>query len=183
MDTVSRFDLLEGRFHCWLASHAIVATRIAVGIVFFWFGFLKFFPGLSPAQDLAGHTIQHLTLGHILPRISLPLLATWESAIGIGLLFARGWWMRLTLVLMALQMFGTFLPLVFFPKAAWTRFPYAPTLEGQYIIKNLVLLSSGLLMGGTMHGGKVISDPKSAAKAEHSQKVNQRFRERFKREP
>jgi uncharacterized membrane protein YkgB len=183
MKDVSHFDVLEARFHTWLAQNSIPVTRFAVGVIFFWFGVLKFFPGLSPAQDLAGRTISTLTLGHITPHVSLPILATWECLIGIGLLTASGQYMRVTLVLLALQLPGTFLPLVFFPAETWTHFPYAPTLEGQYIMKNLVLISAGLLMGATMHGGKVIMDPKAANLAEKKQEAYSRYRRRFRIEP
>lgn len=113
----------------------------------------------------------------------MPVLATWECAISIGLLTASGWYMRATPVLLALQLPGTFLPLVFLSSETWTHFPYALRLEGQYIIENLVLISAGLLMGGTMHGGKVISDPKAAQQAEKKQGVYSRFRRRFHKEP
>jgi len=113
----------------------------------------------------------------------VPVLATWECAIGIGLLTASGWYKRATPVLLALQLPGTFLPLVFLSSETWTHFPYALRLEGQYIIENLVLISAGLLMGGTMHGGKVVSDPKAAQQAEKKHGVYSRFRRRFHKEP
>jgi hypothetical protein len=56
-------------------------------------------------------------------------------------------------------MMGTFLPLVFFPAETWTRFPYAPSLEGQYIIKNLVLLGAGIVVGATVRGGSISAEP------------------------
>jgi hypothetical protein len=154
-------------------------TRAVVGATFFWFGVLKFFTNLSPAQDLAGRTIDHPKFGQVPPRISLPVLATWECAIGIGLLLARGWLMRATLVLLALQLPGTFMPLVFFPAETWTHFPYAPTLEGQYVIKNLTQIAAGLLTGGMMHGGKVIADLRAAEQAERKQTAYHRFQCRF----
>ena len=55
---------------------------------------------------------------------------------------------------------GTMTPLVFFPHEVFTRVPYAPTMEGQYIIKNIVLVSAGLVLGATVRGGKVVSDPR-----------------------
>ena len=181
MPPVSRFDVLEGRFHDWLARWCVPMTRVAVGVIFFWFGVLKFVPGLSVAEDLAVRTITTLTFGLVPPNVSFRVLAAWECAIGLGLLTRR--FMRPTLVLLALQLPGTFLPLVFFRSETWTHFPYAPTLEGQYIIKNLVLVSAGLLLGGTMHGGRVITDPRAADEAERTQRVYRRFRRRFRAEP
>src|SRR5918997_1121421 len=80
---------LEAHILDWLARHSILALRISVGIVFFWFGVLKFFPGSSPAQDLAIRTISLLTFGLIPPTVSLVLLAAWECLIGLGLISGR----------------------------------------------------------------------------------------------
>jgi len=65
--------------------------------------------------------------------------------------------MRLTLLLLFLQMPGTTLPLIILPEKVWTIFPYGLTLEGQYIIKNLVLISAGLVLGAAVRGGKIVS--------------------------
>src|SRR5688572_16616533 len=139
----------------WMARHGILFLRISVGIVFLWFGFLKFFPGVSPAEGLAGKTIERLTFGVLDPSASVPILALWESLIGLGLLVGRA--QRLTLFLLFLQMPGTILPLFFFPQETWIAFPFVPTLEGQYIIKNLVLISAGITIGATVRGGKLTS--------------------------
>lgn len=147
-----------------MARHGIVFLRISLGIVFFWFGALKFFPGLSPAQELATKTIARLTFGMIPPNISIIILATWECLVGIGLI--SGKLMRFTLLLLYLQMPGTMLPIVFFPGDVFTRFPYAPTLEGQYIIKNLVLISAGLVLGATVRGGRVVAEPETGESRE-----------------
>jgi hypothetical protein len=87
----------------------------------------------------------------------LPILALWEAAIGLGLILGKG--MRLTLLLLFLQMPGTALPLVLLPEVVWTVFPYGLTLEGQYIVKNLVLIGAGLVLGGTVRGGGVNPEP------------------------
>lgn len=151
------FERLEVNITNRLARSGIVFLRVSVGIVFFWFGALKFFPGLSPAQDLATRTINILTFGLIPPDVSILLLATWECLIGIGMILNV--FMRTTLFLMFLQMLGTFTPLIFFPQEVFTRIPYAPTLEGQYIIKNIVIVSAGLVIGATVRGGGVVADP------------------------
>jgi uncharacterized membrane protein YphA (DoxX/SURF4 family) len=155
---VSQIRELEARLTRWLARYSLPLLRSSLGIVFLWFGVLKFFPDLSPAQDLAARTITTLTLGLIPPSSSLPLLALWECAIGLGLI--SGWQLRLTLLLLFAQMAGTFLPLIFFPAEVFAGFPYAPTLEGQYIIKNLVLVSAGLVIGATVRGGGLVDDPR-----------------------
>ncbi len=159
----TRFDHTDVAITNWMARYGIVLLRISLGIVFLWFGALKFFPGLSPAQDLAARTIQVLTFGQIPPDVSIPILATWECLIGLGLIL--GVWMRATLLLLFVQMLGTITPIFFFPGEVFSRIPYAPTLEGQYIIKNLVLISAGLVIGATVRGGAVVADPKVARAA------------------
>lgn len=151
------FDRVDVSVTNWMARFGIMLLRVSLGIVFFWFGALKFFPGLSPAQDLAMRTIDILTFGLIPPNVSILVLATWECLIGIGLLL--GLFMRATLLLLFLQMLGTMAPIFFFPQEVFTRIPYAPTLEGQYIIKNIVLISAGLIIGATVRGGAVVADP------------------------
>lgn len=131
-----------------MARYGILFLRVSLGIVFFWFGVLKFFPGLSPAQDLAIRTIDKMTFGLIPPHVSLFILAAWECLIGLGLIL--GVFMRITLLLLWCQMLGTITPVLFFPHEAFTQIPFAPTLEGQYIIKNIVLISAGLVIGATV---------------------------------
>jgi len=165
----------------WWAAHGITLVRLALGLVFFWFGVLKFIPGASSAEALATHTISVLTFGLMPPHVSLPLLATWECTIGLGLLSGR--FLRVTLLLLFAQMIGTFLPLVFFPQETFVQFPLVPTLEGQYIIKNLVLVSAAMVIGATSRGGVMIHDRRVAESALHTQTLYARFRRRFHRDP
>jgi uncharacterized membrane protein YphA (DoxX/SURF4 family) len=143
-----KFDQVDQKIVAWMSKYSLKILRICLGIVFFWFGFLKFFPNLSPAQQLATSTISKLTLNLLSPETSLFILACWETLIGIGLIF--GFWMRFILLLLWLQMLGTITPLFLFPAQAFTHIPYAPTLEGQYIIKNIVLISAALTLGSTV---------------------------------
>ena len=151
------FDRLDRRIATFMADHGLLILRVALGVVFLWFGALKFFPGLSPAQDLAARTIEALTFGVVPPSVSLPVLAAWEVAIGLGLLI--GHWMRAILLLLFVQMLGTITPLVLFPTETWTVFPIAPTLEGQYIIKNVVLVAAAIVLGATVRGGQLTVAP------------------------
>lgn len=155
-----RFNQLDVRITEWMARHGVLLLRIAVGIVYLWFGVLKFFPGASPAQDLATRTTAILTFGLIPAAVSLPLLAAWECLIGLGMV--AGKCMRLTILLLLLQMTGTITPMFFFPAETFIHFPYAPTLEGQYIIKNIVLISAALVVGATVRGGRIVADPAAA---------------------
>lgn len=148
---------LDVRITATLARIGVPVLRIGLGVVFLWFGVLKFFPGASPAEALAARTIQTLSGGLIGPSISLPVLATWESLIGLGLLSGR--FLRATLLLLAVQMLGTLTPLVLFPADTFTVFPFAPTLEGQYIIKNVVLVGAAIVVGATVRGGRIDPEP------------------------
>jgi uncharacterized membrane protein YkgB len=141
----------------WMARFGPMLLRVSLGIVFLWFGALKFLPNLSPAQELATRTISILTRDLIPPWVSLPLLAGWECLIGLGLLLGR--WLRGILFLLYVQMLGTLAPIVLFPYEVFVRIPYAPTLEGQYIIKNLVLISAGIVVGATVRGGWIVPEP------------------------
>jgi len=150
----TRFD---ERITEWMARYGITLLRVSLGVVFLWFGGLKFFANLSPAQDLATRTISVLTLGIVPPTVSLPILAAWECLIGIGLLLNK--FMRAVLLLLFVQMLGTVTPIFLFPREVFMLVPIAPTLEGQYIIKNLVLISAGLVIGATVRGGRVVANP------------------------
>jgi len=140
-----------------LARIGVPILRVALGVVFLWFGVLKFFPGVSPAETLAARTIEELTFGAIRPNVSLPVLAAWESLIGIGLILNL--WMRGILLLLAIQMLGTFTPLILFPTETFSVWPFVPTLEGQYIIKNIVLIGAAMVVGATVRGGRLVPEP------------------------
>lgn len=154
------FTRIDSRITRWMARYGVVLLRLSLGVIFFWFGVLKFFPGLSPAQELAGRTINTLSFGLLSPQTANLILAAWECLIGLGLI--SGLFMRVTLLLLFTQMLGTITPIFLFPAEVFTRIPYAPTLEGQYIIKNLVLVSAGLVIGATVRGGAVIANPVAA---------------------
>jgi len=161
---VQLFKTVDVKLTRWMARYSVIILRVGLGIVFLWFGVLKFFPDLSPAEELATKTIQTLTFGIVQPQLALPMLATLETLIGLGLI--AGKFMRITLLLLLFQMIGTVTPLFLFPAETFTQFPYAPTLEGQYIIKNIVLVAAGLVIGATVRGGAVIADPEAAKLAQ-----------------
>ncbi len=152
-------DTLDRRITRWMADHGLTLMRVALGVVFLWFGVLKFFPGLSPAEALAGRTIETLSLGIVPQQVALFILAIWECLIGLGLLTGR--FMRVTLLLLFVQMLGTITPLFIFPGETWVVFPIAPTLEGQYIIKNAVLIAGAVVLGATVRGGRLTAEPQT----------------------
>jgi uncharacterized membrane protein YphA (DoxX/SURF4 family) len=149
------FNRIDNKLTSWMAHNGIFLLRISLAIVFIWFGVLKFFPGLSPAQNLAADTISVLTFGLLSPKTTVLILAAWETLIGLGLI--TGFFLRGTLLLLWVQMLGTLTPLVIFPSLCFSSFPLVPTLEGQYIIKNIVLISAGLVIGATANGGRLVA--------------------------
>ena len=165
----ARFELTDLRITRWMARHGVWCLRVSLGLVAFWFGLLKFFPGLSPAHSLATDTIREITFGQISPDVSILILAAWECLVGLGLML--GVFMRLILLLLFLQMFGTLMPLFLFPDRVFTHAPYAATLEGQYIIKNFVLISAGIVVGATVRGGRVVADPEIARLADDEELI------------
>ena len=155
------FDRLDRRITRWMADHGLMLMRVALGVVYLWFGALKLVPGLSAAEGLAGRTLEVLTFGMVPSGTAVPLLGVFESLIGLGLL--AGLWMRLTLGLLFLHMLGTLTPLVLFPAETFDVFPIAPTLEGQYIIKNAVLIAGAIILGATVRGGRIQPEPSPMA--------------------
>jgi uncharacterized membrane protein YkgB len=123
------------------ASRSPDLVCLALGVVYLHFGLLKFFPDLSPAEMIASQTIMRLSSSWLDAHTALRLLALLECAIGLGFLFgiATRW---LALAFFA-HMAGTTLPLFVLPELVFKIAPFAPTLEGQYILKNLVLAAAG----------------------------------------
>ncbi|MEX0771622.1 MAG: hypothetical protein WEB89_09645 [Balneolales bacterium] len=140
-------DRIDDWIATFMNSWGISALRLSLAVIFVWFGILKPL-GLSPASELVISTVSWLPL--FSPGQWLSLIGWWEVA--IGLLFLNRFTIRLAIALLALQMVGTFLPLVLLPEVTFQagNIPYAPTMEGQYIIKNLLIISAALVVGGTV---------------------------------
>jgi uncharacterized membrane protein YkgB len=117
---------------------------ISIGICYFWFGVLKFFPGLSPADSLAKETINSLTFGLIPSDVSIILLAIWE--VGIGICLILNIQIRRVIILTLVHMVCTFTPLIFFPELSFNYAPFTLTLVGQYIMKNLIIIVALLIL-------------------------------------
>lgn len=143
MKTIASNKLMENLIK-WFKKNNIILLRISIGIIFFWFGFLKYFHGLSPAEKIAIRTIDDLTFHLLSEKIIIYGLATWEVMIGIGMLFNL--FMKFTLLILLLHMLGTFTPLFLYTHEIFTVFPIALTLEGQYIIKNIVIIASAIVI-------------------------------------
>ena len=142
---------LDQKIAKWMQNWSIPAIRISFGIIFLWFGILKPF-GVSSAEDLLKSTVAWLPLGS--PEFWLIIIGWWEVAIGVTFLFKRT--TKIAIALLFLQMFGTFMPLVLLPEVTFqNRNILMPTLEGQYIIKNVMIISAALVLGGQFNKTKV----------------------------
>jgi uncharacterized membrane protein YkgB len=127
----------------YMSSYSILIIRVSLGIVFVWFGLLKVM-GVSPVFDLASQVVYWLP-----SELFVPLLGIWEIAIGMGLLLGKA--LRVILSLLFLQLGGTFLVLMIRPETAFQGGnPLFLTTEGEFVIKNLVLIAAGLAVGGTV---------------------------------
>jgi len=141
---------MESKATTWLTQNAMNLLRISIGIIYVWFGALKFFPNLSPADQLAKDTIYLITFGLIPNDISILLLALWETALGIVLIL--GVWRHVAFYILLLHMICTFVPLFFFEDISFTDTPYAFTLVGQYIMKNLIIICAALVLNAHARG-------------------------------
>lgn len=127
-----------------ISSRSLTVLRYSIGIIYIWFGILKFFPGYSPAEDLAIMTIHKLTAGFLAARTSIILLAIWETL--VGLLLILGFKTKEVLILLLLHMVCTFTPLLLFPELSFKIVPYSFTLVGQYIMKNIIIISAAWVL-------------------------------------
>lgn len=142
-----RLDALDRRIAGFMESWGTRALRLSLAVIFLWFGLLKPL-GLSPAAPLVQATTAWMPfLG---PGEWVALVGWWEVVIGLTFLFRRT--VRIAIALLALQMVGTFMPLFLLPEVTFQagQVPYAPSMEGQYIVKNLLIISAALVVGGTV---------------------------------
>ena len=126
----------------FMDKFGVTLLRYSLGIIYIWFGGLKVVE-LSPAQELVENTVYWFEN----PKTFVPILGIWEVVISITMCIKP--LIRVSIFLLFVQMPGTFLPLVLFPEVCFTNFPFGLTLEGQYIVKNLIIISSALVVGST----------------------------------
>ena len=153
---------LEATTQRWLIAHSITMLRVSVGVVFVVFGVLKFFPGVSPAQDLVVRTTDILTIGLIPAGVALVLVATLECVIGLSLITGRA--MRAGVYLLAIQLIGILSPLVLLAERMFAGPHGAPTLEGQYVLKDLILVGAGLVVAATLSGARLTRGSEETAR-------------------
>jgi putative oxidoreductase len=146
---------IDQRLTEWLARYSIVILRVSLGLVFLGFGALKF-AGISPAEGLAIRTVEKLTLGFVSGDVALFVTATAECFIGITLV--SGKLLRPGLVVLGVSMVGILSPVVLF---FGDLFPGAPTLEGQYVLKDIVLVAAGLVVAAKALGARLVVESRS----------------------
>lgn len=139
---IELFARFDRALSAWMDKWGMRLLRYSLGVVFIWFGILKPL-GVSPAAELVERTVYWFP-----SNVFIPILGWWEVLIGVCMLWRP--LIRVSIFLLLLQMPGTMLPLVLLPDVCFTHIPWGLTLEGQYIIKNLALVSAALVVGGTV---------------------------------
>ncbi|MDC1068619.1 doxx family protein [Candidatus Kapabacteria bacterium] len=117
---------------------------ISIGLIYFYFGFLKFFPSHSPAEEIAMHTLEIITFDLIPCSLLFLVLAAWETLIGIALIFNR--FKKTAIVLALTHMVMTFSPFILLPEEAFQEASFLPSLLGQYIFKNLIIIAALMIL-------------------------------------
>ena len=140
---IRTYDELDIFITKFMSKWGITFLRYSLGIIYIWFGILKPF-GLSPAQELVENTVYWFDN----PKTFVPILGWWEVIIGFTMCIKP--LIRVSIFLLFIQMPGTFLPLILLPEVCFNNFPFGLTLEGQYIIKNLIIISAALVVGSTV---------------------------------
>ena len=138
--TYNELDIFITKF---MSKWGITFLRYSLGLIYIWFGILKPF-GLSPAQELVENTVYWFDN----PKTFVPILGWWEVVIGLTMCIKP--LIRVSIFLLFIQMPGTFLPLILLPEVCFSNFPFGLTLEGQYIVKNLIIISAALVVGSTV---------------------------------
>jgi uncharacterized membrane protein YphA (DoxX/SURF4 family) len=151
--TTLPMSLIDARVRLtrWLAKRSIDLLRVSLGVVFLGFGVLKFFPGASPAEALVARTVDTLSLGVVSGRGAVLLTAVAECFIGITLV--SGKFLRAGLLVLAASLVGIMSPLVLF---FGDMFPGTPTLEAQYVFKDIVLATGGLVVAARALGARLV---------------------------
>ena len=143
MKNIKTYDELDIFITKFMSKWGITFLRYSLGVIYIWFGILKPF-GLSPAQELVENTVYWFDN----PKTFVPILGWWEVIIGLTMCIKP--LIRVSIFLLFIQMPGTFLPLILLPEVCFSNFPFGLTLEGQYIVKNLIIISAAIVVGSTV---------------------------------
>lgn len=137
---------IERTFLAFVADHSLTMLRYSMVIVYVWFGLLTM-TGMSATAGLVADVFPFVPRG-----VFLVLLGGWEVAVGLALLSRRT--LRLAVALLAAHAAVVMLPLVLFPSETFSYFPYGPSFEGVYIIKDWILLAGAMTVGGSLGDGE-----------------------------
>jgi putative oxidoreductase len=159
MDADQRVDAALHRF---LRAHSIAALRVVLGLLILAFGVLKFFPGVSPVEELTKMTTDKLSFGLVPGHVAIVVVAALETL--IGLLLITGRLLRVAIYLLFGQLIGILAPLVLFTDRLFAGPHSAPTLEGQYVIKDLILVAAGFVVASTLPGLVPGAEPAQTAR-------------------
>lgn len=155
---LGRVEAAELALQRWLVAHSMALLRMSLGAVFLGFGFLKFFPGVSPAEDLAVATTSILTFNLVPASLALVAIAALECVIGVWLLSGRA--LRGVVVLLGIELVGIMSPAVLLAGRLFDGPHGAPTLEGQYVLKDVILVGAVLVLAAAVLGTR---DPRATA--------------------
>jgi putative oxidoreductase len=159
MDADQRVDAALHRF---LRAHSIDILRVVLGVVILAFGVLKFFPGVSPAEELSKMTTDKLSFGLAPSHVAIVIVAALETT--IGLLLITGRFLRLAVYLLFGQLIGILAPLALFTDRLFAGPHNAPTIEGQYVVKDLIIVAAGFVVASTLPGIVPGSEPAPSAR-------------------
>lgn len=130
---------VDRKISAWMDKYCQGLMRISLALIFIWFGLLKPL-GMSPEEELIKNTVYFFP-----PEVVLFILGCWEVTIGVGLLYKP--LLRVALLLLLIELPGTFLPLIVLPEICFHSVPFGLSLEGQYIVKNLFLIGAAFVIG------------------------------------
>ena len=136
-------NVLINKIYSYSDKHKVSFLVISIGIIYLWFGVLKIIPGLSPAENLAGKTLSMLVFNTVNEQVLVAVLAIIEVFIGICLMLRLKF--KIIKYVVFAHILGTLLPLFIFPDISFNKPPFGFSIIGQYIMKNLVIIS-GLLI-------------------------------------
>ena len=136
---INRFDTLVAAFmERW--GHRI--ERLGLSAIFLWFGLLKLL-GETSASSIIAKTVY---FGD--PEITVPALGLWEALIGMCFLVRP--LVRVAILLLFLRFPGTLLALLLSHEQCFDGSLLVPTIQGQYLLKELTLIGAALVIGGTV---------------------------------
>ena len=158
-----RLEAAELALDRWLLDRSLTFLRVSLGAVFLGFGFLKFFPGLSPAENLTATTTSILTFGLVPASVAIVAIASLECVIGLWLLSGRA--LRGVLALLVIELVGILSPLVLLAGRLFMGPHHAPTLEGQYVLKDVILVGAVLVLAASVRDDRLTSATRPAPEA------------------